>query len=316
MINPNTDTPPLVSCIIPTYGRESRLKNAIDSVLNQTYRPLELIIVDDASSNDYASDTIQNISAEHITVQLIQHEKNKGASAARNSGIHSANGTYIAFLDDDDQWLASKIKKQVTMLEQSNSSFSYCWVQRVGSDGIPRAEHTPDMEGNCTKELFTGNFTGTTSGLIVTKKLCKKINGFDTSFPRWNDWDFALRASKHTEFCLKREILVHQFNWEGEQLSDDLAKLKTARNRFITKHQDLAIEYDMSSVFWSRMHFALGYSAGMSDNYQLARRSMVNAIKFQPLNIEFYLYLLAFIGGKFTLLPAQLIRRAAYRSLQ
>ena len=112
MISTSTDTPPLVSCIIPTYDRESRVKNAIDSVLSQTYRPLELIIVDDASSNDYASNMMQKISAEHITVQLIQHDTNKAASAARNSGIHSANGTYIAFLDDDDRWLASKIKNR------------------------------------------------------------------------------------------------------------------------------------------------------------------------------------------------------------
>lgn len=307
--------PPLVSCVVPTYNRPVRLREAVNCIVDQTYRPIELIIVDDASSEDYIANVVQDISDADISIQVVQHDENRGASAARNSGIRSANGTYIAFLDDDDQWLADKLEKQITGLEQSNSAFSYCWVRRVGPEGEHRATHTPKIEGEATKQLFTGNFTGTTSTVVVTKELCQTIGGFDDSLPRWNDWDFALRASLHTDFVLVSEILVHQFNWDGDQLSDNLDKLKIAQDRFITKHQELAADYDMHNLFQSRMHFGLGYSAGMSGNYKLARQSLFNAIKLVPYEPEFYLYMLVFIGGRFTLRPAQIIRRVVDRKL-
>lgn len=309
------DTSPLISCIVPTYNREKKLKDAVDCILNQTYRPLELIIVDDASSKDYVPSVIENISNENVDTQVIIHDQNKGASAARNSGIRAANGRYVAFLDDDDQWLMHKIEKQVMMLEQSNSSLSYCWVRRVGGDGSIRAEHTPKSEGKVTNDLFLGNSTGTTSTLVVTKDLCNLIGGFDQSLPRWNDWDFVLRASRHTSFILVPEILVHQYNWEGNQLSDDLEKLKTAQSRFINKHQDFATRYGMYNTFLSQTYFDLGYSAGMSGNYKYAIKSFINAIRLNPFKIKFYIYLLAFSGGKFTVLPAQFTRRAVYQWL-
>lgn len=306
---------PLVSCIIPTYNRPNHLRRAIGSILEQTYRPLELIIVDDFSSEDYISGVVQKINDESITPMIIRHNENNGASAARNSGIQSANGNYIAFLDDDDKWLPQKIEKQISDLEQSDATFSYCWVRRVGPNGEHRATHTPRTERNPTKRLFTGNFTGTTSTIVVTNDLCQRVGGFDQSLPRWNDWDFALRASQYTDFSLTSEILVHQFNWNGNQLSDDLEKLQTAQSRFINKHQCLAKEYDMERRFISRMYFGLGYSAGMTGQYTIARHSLLRAIRTYPFELEFYIYLFVFSGGKYTLLPAQMIRRLISRKI-
>jgi glycosyltransferase involved in cell wall biosynthesis len=307
---------PLVSCVVPTYERPSRLGRAINCILNQTYQHIEVIIVDDSSGKDYASDLVGEMSDKDVEVQLIRHERNRGASAARNSGIESANGKYIAFLDDDDEWLPEKIERQVEGLQQSNADLSYCWVQRVGPEGNHRATHTPNIEEQATKELFKGNFTGTTSTILTSKNLCQNIGGFDTSLPRWNDWDFVLRASRQAKFSLEPEILVRQFNWDGEQLSDDFDKLKETTKIFIPKYYNLASKYNMENKFKYEILFELGRSAGMSDKYDLARRYLLKSIRCHPYSPKSYVYLFAFIGGKYTLRPAQIGRRILIRKLQ
>jgi glycosyltransferase involved in cell wall biosynthesis len=300
---------PLVTVVVPTYNRPKRLQKAIDSIRNQNYRPLEIIAVDDHSSNQYAADLAAEIDQDDITIRVHRHSENKGASAARNTGINTANGDYIAFLDDDDEWMSEKIERQVSELENTESDIASCWIQRVGPDGRHRASHTPEIDGDIIERLLLGNVTGTTSSVIIKTDLCRYIGGFDTSLPRWNDWDFALRATKYGDMVIVPEVLVRQYNWDGPQLSDDLDKLLTAKDHLLSKHTDLASEYGMKSEFVSRVNFGVGYSAGMSGEYAMARRSMLKAIQTYPYRPEFYVYFLAFFGGKFTLRPAQVSRR-------
>src|SRR5512138_1185650 len=95
---------PLVSVVIPTYNRAPLLERAIHSVLSQTYTNLEVIVIDDASTDD-TQDRIKNLQLADIRIQYIRHDRNRGSQAARNTGIHAAKGKYVAFLDSDDEWL-------------------------------------------------------------------------------------------------------------------------------------------------------------------------------------------------------------------
>lgn len=110
----------LVSVVITTYKRRvSQIKAAIDSVLNQSHENLELIIVDDSPNEYEYRDEVKNY-CENISdsrVKYIQHEKNMGACAARNTGFSNSNGKYIAFLDDDDEWVKDKSKSSWMCLE-------------------------------------------------------------------------------------------------------------------------------------------------------------------------------------------------------
>lgn len=106
----------LVSVIIPTYNRANLILQAVKSVLNQTYKNFEIIIVDDGSS-DNTEDVINVIHDNRI--RYIKHAINKGASAARNTGIREAKGKYIAFQDSDDHWLPDKLEKQVKRIENT-----------------------------------------------------------------------------------------------------------------------------------------------------------------------------------------------------
>src|SRR5215510_16389067 len=109
---------PAVSVIIPTYNRAEFLRLAITSVLNQTFQDFEIIVVDDASE-DHTHEVVSDFSDKRI--KYIRHEANKRVSAARNTGVLSASGDYIAFLDDDDEWLPRTLQMQVALLEDSTS---------------------------------------------------------------------------------------------------------------------------------------------------------------------------------------------------
>ncbi|WP_336330088.1 glycosyltransferase family 2 protein [Haloarcula sp. CGMCC 1.2071] len=103
---------PLVSVVIPTYGRDEHLPAAIKSVLNQQYDRIELLVVDDGSPTPVATTLPEDILSDG-RVKTIRHKENRGANVARNTGIQTSNGDYVAFLDDDDRWDETKIGKQV-----------------------------------------------------------------------------------------------------------------------------------------------------------------------------------------------------------
>lgn len=120
----------LVTVIIPTYSRPKFLPRAIESVLSQTYPEIEIIVVDDngegTENQKYTEELIRNY-IDNKQVVYLKHDKNKNGSAARNTGFKYSHGDYIAFLDDDDQFLPTKIEKQVEKLEHSSANVGACY---------------------------------------------------------------------------------------------------------------------------------------------------------------------------------------------
>ena len=113
------DNLPLVSCIVPSYRRCDTLRRAIDSIISQTYENLEILIVDDNEKGDEFSVNLEAVVKEYTKdkrVRLITQDKHINGAVARNAGINASNGEYIAFLDDDDEWLPTKIEKQISFL--------------------------------------------------------------------------------------------------------------------------------------------------------------------------------------------------------
>lgn len=123
----------LVSVIIPTYNSKKYIRKTVSSVLNQTYREIEIIIIDDYSRDNTRS-VIMDISEKDNRVKYIFQEKNQGAAVARNAGIQMAKGKYIAFLDSDDTWVPGKIQKQMEAL-RDGKPFVYCAYDFVDGEG-------------------------------------------------------------------------------------------------------------------------------------------------------------------------------------
>jgi glycosyltransferase involved in cell wall biosynthesis len=223
---------PTVSVIVPTYNRADALPRTVESVLGQTLDDLELIVVDDASTDD----TQAVVDAyDDDRIQFHQHEQNQGASAARNTGIDRAEGEYVAFLDSDDVWRPTKLEKQVRTLERRPDDWvaAYCEAETVHPDGqnplvkwvtelVSRRNETEGAEGG--KELIgpvlsDDLHTSAGSTLLVEREVAEAIDGFDESFDRFQDPEFLVRVLREGKLACVDEPLLLRYE-TGEPPAD------------------------------------------------------------------------------------------------
>jgi glycosyltransferase involved in cell wall biosynthesis len=198
-----------VSVIIPTYNRRDYLKEALDSVLWQSFRDFEIIVIDDGS-NDGTREMIQEVYGSSI--KYIWQE-NQGESVARNRGLEAAQGEYIALLDSDDRWLKEKLTKQVKYLNENpipGMVYSQAWIidgtgKRIEGDpwGIELYNDGIDLESL----VFNNRISGPSSTLI-RRSVINKVGEFDSNIRYGEDWDLWLRIAKHFGIALIEEPMV------------------------------------------------------------------------------------------------------------
>jgi len=186
----------LVSIIIPTYGRPEYLGRAIDSVLNQTYKNLEVIVVDDNPKNTenrkLTEELMENYSSFKQVVYL-KHEMNKRVGAARNTGLVIARGDYISFLDDDDEFNELKLFKQVGFLnENQNYGGCYCRFESYSKGMLTRRSNYTE-EGDLTKDVYLFKCTGNASCYMFRREVLVALKGFNENLPRHEDFELLVR---------------------------------------------------------------------------------------------------------------------------
>lgn len=227
-----------VSAIIPTYNDADRLNKAIGSILEQTHKINEIIIVDDCS-DDNPEKVVDRYDDDRIT--FISHETNRGGSAARNTGIKAVSSEYIAFLDADDEWKPTKIEKQLAELRSRSDEWVavYCRVNNKRSalndlgDRLARVagarDADPATEGDSEiiDEILRMNWHMSTSSLLVERETVDAIDGFDERFQRHQDWEFLIRVLKRGKLAFVDESLVikHGTGRPSAAVHEDAKKL-------------------------------------------------------------------------------------------
>lgn len=200
----------LVSVIIPTYNRAHLLRRSISSVLNQTHKSIECIVVDDCST-DNTEQLISSMSDDRI--RYIRMPTNSGACAARNEGILAAKGDYIAFNDSDDVWKVNKIEVQLNAMESSGADICFCAMERHSLSGS--VDVFPDIQTyNQSKFIAFGlilaqSLAGTPS--IVAKKEVFGSCLFDTEMKCFQDWEWLINASCNASVYYISEPLVELY---------------------------------------------------------------------------------------------------------
>ncbi len=194
---------PKVSIVIPTYNRETIICKAIDSALSQTYKNLEIIIVDDGST-----DNTKTVLEKYGSRLNYFYQENKGISGARNAGIKRSTGQYIAFLDSDDYWLPDKLEKQIELfLQYPEYGMVACQCASIGADGQFRQKNRHGKSGSVLFDLFKKNFIRTSSAVI--KKECFLKSGlFDENLKECEEYDLWLRISAHYQVGFINEPLA------------------------------------------------------------------------------------------------------------
>jgi len=238
----------LISVIIPTYNRARFLKEAIESVLAQTYKNLELIIVDDGST-DNTSEVVKEFTDKRI---IYLYQDNKGVSVARNKGICSIKGQYIAFLDSDDIWLPQKLQKQLEVFKTSrlNPGVVYSGVQYMDYNGNPKKQKKlSKYRGNIFSKLLRKNIAGIGSTMLAKKECFDKCGLFDENLPSREDLDMLIRISAYFEVDYVPEFLTLE-RIHGKRITVDIDKKIKGREilfekiyPYLRKHRVLLAKY-------------------------------------------------------------------------
>lgn len=221
----------LVSVIIPTYKRSPDIvKRALVSALSQTHANIEVFVVDDSppdfSDRDSVRDTLEGLNDSRV--RYIRHEKNMGACAARNTGITASSGEYVAFLDDDDEWLPEKLRLQLVKMANPSVGLVYCGRQVMDSrsNGVARGRSpfsaSPNFyRGKVMDQLLCGNFIGSTSFSLIRKSCFDKCGMFDLEMQASQDYELYLRIALDFEVDYVEDILAYYYIHDGDQISDN-----------------------------------------------------------------------------------------------
>jgi len=214
-----------VSVIIPNYNRISLLRRALESVARQTLLPLEVIVIDDCSSEDKADeirDIIDYIN-DRVPTRLLVNETNRGANYSRNRGIFSAVGRYLAFLDSDDIWMPEKLAIQIRAIEiakktDSRPILSATGRYRVNGDGDIIASQFGGFVFDAQK-IRRSNFIGTLSSIIVEASIARHVSGFNESLSACQDWEFFIRLGAHIQYVGVTEALCIYVDHDEERIT-------------------------------------------------------------------------------------------------
>jgi glycosyltransferase involved in cell wall biosynthesis len=304
---------PVVSVVIPTYNSAAFLREAIQSVLGQTYDDFEIVVVDDGSTDN--TESVVHSFGDQV---CYMKQQNQGAGAARNHGIKRSRGKYVAFLDADDLWLPGKLGEQIAVLDQDPKLglvYSDWAVMTEQGEAEPSyLRDQPAAGGYVFNELVQCGFI-LTSGTIVRRSCLEDVGFFDETLSIAQDYDLWLRVCYRWKIALVNKPLVIKRNRDGN-LSSNLTK--TAVERIVLFEKALREFPDMSrrSRRLVRRQVALnywdvGYHYFEGMFLKEARKNFMYSLSYDWSNGRAYRYLAV------SCLPASVVRiaRAAKRAM-
>ncbi len=230
----------MVSVIIPTYNRARTILPAIDSVLQQTYKNLELWVIDDGSTDD----TPQAMKAiKDPRFHYFRFEKNVGSCAARNKGVELAHGDYIAYQDSDDKWHLDKLEKQMAFLLRTQSDIVACGVIVHDEKGnfLHNFPNNYNEERIVTyTDLLCYNSCSTQT--FLGKKSCFENVPSDPTMPRLTDWDQMLRFTQRYKVSFEPALLVDSFV-QKDSITKHPERGVIAMDKLFEKHHDAIVSH-------------------------------------------------------------------------
>jgi glycosyltransferase involved in cell wall biosynthesis len=274
---------PKVSVIIPTHNRAEVLRSAIASVLKQTYQDFEVIVVDDAS-DDAPREVLTYFNDKRI--KYVRHEVNKGDAGSRNTGILNSGGDYLAFLDDDDEWLPEKLQMQVDVLTNSASDIGgvYTGMLIIDRTGKISGTHIPVQGVKSPADLSAENVIATSS-IMLRRECFQKVGLFDEKIPYTNDYDMWIRISAEFKLeCIKKPLVKYSAAG-GNKLSTDYDKVIKGQEILIDKYDQL---FARNRKNCSRYYLSLGILYCYNKHPAKGRRAFLKAIQLYPFEIRHY----------------------------
>jgi glycosyltransferase involved in cell wall biosynthesis len=290
-----------VSVIIPAYNAERYIEDALKSVFDQTFSGIEIIVVDDGS-HDGTAGIAKNYEA---SIRYI-HQENKGLAAARNTGIRSSSGSYLAFLDADDLFLPEKIELQSSFLdEHPEIGMVFSGFEYLGGSVLrhPVPESIRSGQGDIVLDLFRFNCIAIPT-VLVRRECFDEVGLFDETLKAVEDYDLWLRLSRKKRIAYLDRILarvrLHPDNMskDAELMCDyEIRVMEKALNDDpgIRAHHPALIREKVCAIY-----FESGYRLLLADEMRRARQKFLCVVKSDPFKLKPYIYLVSsFLGSGF-----------------
>ena len=219
------------SVIIPLFNKENHIENTLKSVLNQTFQDFEVIIVEDCSTDD-SKKKAESFLFEKI--KIIQHEKNKGLSASRNTGIENSNSSFLAFLDADDIWHKNYLEKIFELIQNFPTAhlFATNYLEAYSNEvAVSPSSNLKNFETDgLVPDFFESNLHQNIycpSSLCVKKEVFEKIGGYNTTINYGEDVDFNIRANSVFKLAYSKMALVDNIMFSNNKITNSSLKNKT-----------------------------------------------------------------------------------------
>lgn len=273
-------TATLVSVILPTHNRAKTLRRAIDSVLVQTHRELELIVIDDGSTDETQA---LLASYDDPRLKVLTPGRLGSAAKARNYGLTIARGEFIAFQDSDDVWLVEKLARQVAFAaEHPQAAMTACGYIVVRANGAPPRYHGKELldDDHDFRVLFGGRGSQiSTPAWLVRHEQLRRIGGFDESFGMWEDWELSLRLEANSSPCqMLNEPLLLAFDTPGS-VKHNTALRSSTLEAVMKKHPQWLSQSRRVRANHARLCMMYEVEVGRSDR---ARHYLWEALRHDP----------------------------------
>lgn len=275
----------MISVVIPTHNRSDLLKRAVESVRKQTFKEIEIIIVSDGSTDDTDA-VVENLKKEDDRIKYISYKTPLGANTARNKGIEAASRAYVAFLDDDDEWIPKKLEKQMDVFRSDkNIGLVYTGSNLVYVHENIEYKNIPSNSGDMSKQILFNNTIGTTSTVMVKKDILDQTDYFDTSLGALQDYDLWIRICRLTQIGVVKEACINYYNYTGKkQISQQTDKYIKAIEYIETKHVELFSQLSKkeNNVRKANFYMLLANKAMRNNSRKEGMKFSVLALRYNP----------------------------------
>lgn len=284
-----------VSVIVPTYNRANVIGRSIKSALDQTYQDFEILIVDDGSTDETfcAVEPLLQLPQ----VRYLRHEKNKGSQAARNTGIKSARGDYIAFLDSDDTWIPEKTELQLDALDKRGADCVVVTGIWKIQNGVRKQFFERQYEGYVYPELLASDGPGY-GCLLVPRAWLAQIGFLDERISAFADWDTCISLSKLFEFTTVGEPCVNYYQDDPHSVQKNKRELALNYQYILEKHQDDMLRF-LGRRGLARHYLTLALLFDDAGDFESCRSYMMKAFENDDKDpLTFLLALLTLLGER------------------
>lgn len=307
-----------VSVVIPTYRRRDSVLRAVHSALNQTYPNVEVLVVDDngeGTAEQLQTEAVLRDLIERRAISYIVQARNSGANAARNAGINHSTGDYVAFLDDDDEWMKDKLRKQVEVMD-ADKDIGVVYTRMILRYGDLNLQYAtrPRARGYIHSQLLIENYVGAMTSVLIRRAALSE-HCFDESLPARQDYDLWLRLSIKWKFEIIDEVLavVHARNSSTRITShiDNYINAIRIIDRKYASELDQLSDY-LKVLRKSEQCYFLGSQAIKANRLDLARKYFAESLKARISVKSMLALVLSFFGVRATIY-ARALQSALHR---